>query len=164
VKIVCLTLVAVLSPTLNLNRITSPSSGMKRSKRSKRSSTPPAPSTDKRHKIDLPQDQLDAFNDYMQRTSDVFQWPTDIVSLGDNVLQWELMSALVLSEVTGRLETTSLDTSVIPPLRVTQAREIVRGFDMEEFEEWKGAMQKGVKENDWGSMISLLRKPNLEDV
>ncbi len=128
-------------------RTYSPSSG------TKRSSTPPS-STDKRPKLVLPQDQLNALNDSMKNYSRRKRWLYRIDDAGDDASEWRDLFSDVLLFLTDQLAATDLKGSVIPAQTPNKANEMVMGFDNDEFKEWKGGVQKGVKENDWADLIS----------
>ena len=127
----------------------SPSSGIKRSLR-----PPPSSSTGKRPKRVLPQNQLNALNGGMKDLSRRWRWLSRVNDAGDDASEWRDLFSDVLVSITGHLAITDLKASVTPPQNSLQADEIVKGFDDEEFDEWKRGVQKGVKENDWTVLIS----------
>jgi hypothetical protein len=126
-----------------------PSSGLKRS-----SISPPLPSTEKRPKLNLPQQQLTVLNKHMKYMSGRQIWQIRFDSAGDDNSQWRDLFSDVLMSLTLRLATTDLKTSIIPPQDLDGSDNIVKGFNNDDLREWKDGVQKGVKEDDWTDLIA----------
>jgi hypothetical protein len=106
--------------------------------------SPPASSTEKRRKLDLPQGQLAALNEKMNDISGPQRWQNRIDDAGDDDSQWRGLFADVLVYLTIRLSITDLKTSILSPEDLDE-ESIVKGFNDDDLREWKVGVQKGVE-------------------
>jgi len=86
------------------------------------------------------------------KESSIGLWELWVEQAGSCDGKWRALFTEILIYLTSRLQTTDLKGSVIPCLYLSQAEVIVEGFNDEVFEEWRLAVQKGVK-GDWNDLI-----------
>jgi hypothetical protein len=81
-------------------------------------------------------------------------WELRIERAGDSDSLWQGLLADVLTFITIELAVTDMKDSVITSPNVKHARDIVKGFNKDELEQWEAGVQNGVENNDWTLLIT----------
>ena len=67
---------------------------------------------------------------------------------------WQLLIVTILSWLTGELSETDIRQSIIVPVTVAGAKNLVKSFTDEELEEWKAGVRRGINSNNWNDLIT----------
>jgi len=103
---------------------------------------------------DLPRDQLTAFTTSIKSISSRNRWQGRVDEAGDNDSHWRELSCDILVVLLLLLSRTTLSESFLPVLTPDEVDEFLKGFDDNDFREWKDKVRKSVKEGNWMDLVA----------